>query len=266
MSQHADEQSFLEHLETFRWHVIRAISGILVLSVVAFLAKGFVFGKLILGPTKLDFISYKMLCQLSEATCIEKLPFIIQSRKPTGQFTMHIAASLVVGFIAAFPYAFWEIWSFIRPALYPTERRAARGATFFVSILFLCGIVFGYFVITPLSVNFLSNYQVDPSISNEFDITSFVSLVTMLTLACGVMFQLPVVAYFLSKAGLIHPTLMRNYRRHSIVTILFFSALLTPPDVISQVLISLPLFALYEFSIFLSAGVWKKRMAEMNAQ
>jgi len=229
--QPQDEMSFLEHLEALRWHIVRSVVAIIVLSVAAFAAKEFVFGTLILGPSRPDFWFYQMACKFgqqvagSTAFCIEQLPFIIQSRKMTGQFSMHITVSLVLGFVVAFPYVFWEIWRFISPALYDTEKRNSRGATFFVSLLFSLGVFFGYFIVSPISINFLANYQVDPSVLNEFDITSYVSTITMLVLACGLMFQLPMVVFFMSKAGIVTPAVLRNYRRHAIVVILVLGAI-----------------------------------------
>jgi sec-independent protein translocase protein TatC len=259
--------SFLDHLEQLRWHLLRSISAILIFMVLAFLSKGFVFGQVILGPSKVDFVTYRMLCKLSElfylpALCIEKLPFIIQSRQMTGQFSMHITSSLVVGLIAAFPYVFWEIWRFISPGLYARERNAARGAVFFVSLLFFMGASFGYFILSPLSINFLSNYQLDPTIANEFDITSYVSTLSMLVLASAVMFQLPVVIYFLTQAGLVSSAMLKAYRRHSIVVILVLSAVITPPDVISQILIAMPILVLYEAGIIIAKRLEKKRREE----
>ncbi|MDO6437700.1 twin-arginine translocase subunit TatC [Cyclobacterium sp. 1_MG-2023] len=259
--------SFLDHLEQLRWHLLRSISAILIFMVLAFLSKGFVFGQVILGPSKVDFVTYRMLCKLSElfylpALCIEKLPFIIQSRQMTGQFSMHITSSLVVGLIAAFPYVFWEVWRFISPGLYAKERNAARGAVFFVSLLFFMGASFGYFILSPLSINFLSNYQLDPSIANEFDITSYVSTLSMLVLASAVMFQLPVVIYFLTQAGLVSSAMLKAYRRHSIVVILVLSAVITPPDVISQILIAMPILVLYEAGIIIAKRLEKKRREE----
>lgn len=259
--------SFLDHLEQLRWHLLRSISAILIFMVLAFLSKGFVFGQVILGPSKVDFVTYRMLCKLSElfylpALCIEKLPFIIQSRQMTGQFSMHITSSLVVGLIAAFPYVFWEVWRFISPGLYARERNAARGAVFFVSLLFFMGASFGYFILSPLSINFLSNYQLDPSIANEFDITSYVSTLSMLVLASAVMFQLPVVIYFLTQAGLVSSAMLKAYRRHSIVVILVLSAVITPPDVISQILIAMPILVLYEAGIIIAKRLEKKRREE----
>lgn len=261
--------SFLDHLEQLRWHLLRSVSAVFVFTVLAFLSKGFVFGKLILGPSKVDFITYTTLCRISDALslpalCIDELPFIIQSRQMTGQFSMHMTSSLVVGLIAAFPYLFWEIWRFISPGLHLKERNAARGAVFFVSLLFFMGAAFGYFVLAPLSINFLSNYQVDPSIMNEFDITSYISTLSMLVIASAIMFQLPVVIYFLSMSGLITSTWLRSYRRHAIVVILVLSALITPPDIISQLLISMPILVLYEVGINIAKRLEKKRAKEFN--
>jgi len=234
LDQHQDEEeggmSFLDHLEALRWHLLRSVTAVLIFTVVAFIAKDFVFGVLILGPSKVDFLTYRLLCDIGNyfaipALCINELPFTIQSRQMTGQFSMHMTSSMVVGLIAAFPYLFYEVWRFISPGLYAKERNAARGAVFFVSFLFLSGALFGYYVLTPMSINFLANYQLDPSIANEFDITSYVSTLSMLVLASAIMFQLPVVVYFLSMSGLVTSKMLKSYRRHSIVVILIVSAI-----------------------------------------
>ncbi|MFQ3212708.1 MAG: sec-independent protein translocase protein TatC [Marivirga sp.] len=264
--QPQSEMSFLEHLEAFRWHLVRSFAAIIVFSIIAFVSKEFVFGTLILGPSRPDFWFYQMACKFgqdianSTAFCIDQLPFVIQSRKMTGQFSMHITVSLVLGIIVAFPYFFWEMWRFISPALYDNERNNSRGATFFVSLLFATGVLFGYYIVSPISINFLANYQVDPSVLNEFDITSYVGTITMLVLACGLMFQLPMIILFMSKAGIVSPALLKNYRRHAIVGILVVGALITPPDPISQILIALPLVVLYEISIGVSASVIKRKL------
>ena len=257
------EMSFLDHLEELRWHLIRSLIAIFVFAIAAFISKGIIFGEIILGPSKPSFWTYRMLCNLSEilnsdALCISELPFIIQSRQMTGQFSMHITSSFVIGLICAFPYAFWEIWRFVKPGLYDKERKAATGATFYVSLLFFMGVFFGYFVVTPISINFLSNYQIDPSILNEFDIISYVSTVTTLVLACALLFQLPIVVYFATKAGLVSSALLKTYRKHSIIVILMLSAVLTPPDPFSQVLIAIPLGLLYQLSILIAIKLEKK--------
>ncbi|RJE73011.1 MULTISPECIES: twin-arginine translocase subunit TatC [Reichenbachiella] len=263
-----NEMSFLDHLEELRWHIIRAFIAITAFTVGAFASKELVFGTIILGPSKTDFWTYRWLCQLgdllqTQAICIDTLPFILQSRQMTGQFTMHIASSFAIGLICAFPYAFWEIWRFISPGLYINEKKVARGAVFWVSFLFMIGVAFGYLILTPLSVNFLSNYQIDPSILNEFDIISYVSTVTTLVLACGLLFQLPMVVLFLTKAGIITPAIMKAYRKHGIVVIFFLGALLTPPDPFSQILIAIPLIGLYQISITVSKRAYKNREKEL---
>ncbi len=257
------EMSFLDHLEELRWHLIRSLIAIMVFAVGAFLIPEIIFHTILLGPSRIDFVTYQMLCKFSqvlqsEAFCIDELPFIIQSRQMTGQFAMHITSSFVIGLICAFPYAFWEIWRFIRPGLYPRERKAASGATFYVSFLFLVGVLFAYFIVTPVSVYFLANYQIDPSIQNEFDIVSYLTTVIMINLAGGILFQLPIVVYFLTKAGLVTPQLMRTYRKHAIIIILILGAMITPPDPFSQILISLPLFGLYQVSILISKRVLRR--------
>jgi len=267
LDQYQEEEegmSFLDHLEALRWHILRAVSAVLVFSVAAFIAKDFVFGILILGPSKVDFLTYRLLCDVGNylgvnALCIDDLPFTIQSRQMTGQFSMHMTSSFVVGLIAAFPYLFWEVWRFISPGLYSKEKNAARGAVFFVSFLFLLGASFGYYILSPLSINFLANYQLDPSITNEFDITSYVSTLSMLVLASAIMFQLPVVVYFLSMSGLVTSRMLKVYRKHSVVVILVLSAVITPPDVISQLLIAMPIVVLYELGIEIAKRLEKKR-------
>jgi sec-independent protein translocase protein TatC len=165
---------------------------------------------------------------------------------------------VLIGLIISFPYVFWEIWSFIGPGLYEKERKNTRGAVFFVSLLFMLGVLFGYYVISPLSVNFLAHYTVDPSIRNEFELTNYVSTISMIVMATAILFQLPMVVYVLTKAGLVTPAGMKKYRRHAIVAILILGALLTPPDPISQILVAIPLFGLYQISIFISAAVLRK--------
>ena len=261
------EMSFLDHLEELRWHIIRSFIAITVFTIAAFIFPEIIFSKIILGPSKVDFWTYRMICQLADiigtqSLCIDNLPFVIQSRQMTGQFTMHITSSFVVGLICTFPYAFWEVWKFVSPGMYMKEKNVAKGAVFYVSLLFMIGILFGYFILSPLSINFLANYQIDPDILNEFDIVSYVSTITTLVLACGILFQLPMVVYFLTKAGLVTPDMLKTYRRHSIVGIFFLGAMLTPPDPFSQVLIALPLIGLYQVSMIISKRTYKRMQLE----
>jgi len=263
------EMSFLDHLEELRWHIIRSLIAMCFFAILAFILKDFIFGKLILGPSKPDFITYRMFCKLGELTnssffCIDELPFIIQNRKITAQFTIHITYSMVAGLILAFPYVFWEIWRFISPGLYENERKVSRGAVFFVSFLFALGVLFGYYLVTPISVNFLTNYQLDPSIQNEIDLTSYVSTILMMVVACAIMFQLPVVIYFLTSAGIVTPDFLRTYRKHAIIVVLVISAVITPPDIISQILVSIPIMILYEVGISISKVIYRRRQEEME--
>ncbi|WP_439880795.1 twin-arginine translocase subunit TatC [Pontibacter sp. MBLB2868] len=265
------EMSFVDHLEELRWHVIRALASIFIFGTIAFLAKNFVFHDIILAPARTDFLSYRVMCQVgqkigSESLCIDQMGFTIQSRQMSGQFTMHLLVSAILGMAAAFPYAFWEIWRFVRPGLYPQERKNSQGAVFFVSILFVMGLLFGYYVVSPISINFLAGYQVDPTIVNEFDLSSYISTLTTLCLACAFMFEMPVIVFFLTKAGLITPETMKLYRRHALVIILVVGAIITPPDVVSQLLISLPLMLLYEVSITISKSIRKKDIKRLNEE
>ncbi|WP_420851792.1 twin-arginine translocase subunit TatC [Pontibacter litorisediminis] len=265
------EMSFVDHLEELRWHIIRALGSIFVFATIAFLAKGFVFHDIILAPSRTDFLSYRVMCQVgqyfgSDALCFSEMGFTIQSRQMSGQFTMHLLVSAILGLACAFPYAFWEIWRFVSPGLYPQERKNSQGAVFFVSVLFVMGLLFGYYVVSPISINFLAGYQVDPSIVNEFDLSSYISTLTTLCLACAFMFEMPVIVFFLTKAGLITPETMKLYRRHALIVILVVGAIITPPDVVSQILISLPLMLLYEASIYISQNIRKKDLKRLNEQ
>lgn len=261
------EMGFLDHLEELRWHLVRSVISILVFSVLAFLASDFVFETLIFGPVKPEFWTYQQLCRLSEALnsaslCIDEIPISFQNREMTGQFTMHIMSSLVIGLILAFPYTFWEIWRFVKPGLRDKEKSASRGAVLVVSMLFLMGVLFGYFIVTPLSINFLANYRLSNMIENIIDIKSIMGMEVTLVLACGFMFQLPVVSYFLAKAGLVSSALMKSYRKHAFVAILVISAVITPPDVMSQILVALPITLLYEISIVITKRVEKRNQEE----
>ena len=254
------EMSFVDHLEVLRWHVVRAAAAIVLFSTAAFFAKDFLFHDLILAPSREDFWTYRQLCRLgtvlhAEGMCIKKLNFAIQSREMSGQLTMHFSAAFTAGLALGFPYAFWELWRFIAPGLRPQERRNSRGAVFFVGVLFILGLLFGYYVAAPMSINFLSSYQVDESIINQIDIQSYVSTLTTMTLSCAFIFELPIVVFFLAKAGLINAALMREYRRHAIVLILIIAAIITPPDVSAQIIVTLPVLLLYEASIWIAKAV-----------
>ena len=260
------EMTFLEHLEELRWHLIRSIAAILIFMIVAWFSMGYIFNKIILGPAKPEFWTYRQLCKIGnavgiESLCVDKLNFSLMSREVSGQFMMALTASAIIGLLFAFPYVFWEIWRFIKPGLKVTEKKASRGAVFFVTMLFFLGILFGYYIVAPFAINFLVNFQIDPSIENQFDIGSYISVLATLTLACGVTFQLPMAMYVLTKVGVVSPKFLKDYRKHSIVVILIVAAVITPsPDMISQVLVAIPLYFLYEVSIVVSAREEKRKL------
>ncbi len=267
------EMSFVDHLEELRWHIIRSIIAISVLTLVSFASMGWVFHEIILAPTRTDFWTYVKLCELAqllggiEGLCVDKIDFSLQSRELSGQFTMHLTASFVLGGIMAFPYVVWELWRFIKPGLKVTEQNATTGVVLFVSVLFISGILFGYYVVAPMSVNFLANYKLDESIANQFDITSYVSTICMLVLGTGLIFQLPAIIWGASKMGLVTPAFLRQYWRHAYAGIVVLAAIITPsPDPFSCIMVAIPLILLYELSIFLSANVYRsKKKAEAAA-
>ncbi|MFK5983439.1 MAG: twin-arginine translocase subunit TatC [Flavobacteriaceae bacterium] len=259
------EMSFLDHLEELRWHLIRSTLAIVILSTIAFLAKDFIFDVLIFGPKHADFPTYQILCQMAQAIgvkesfCFTELPFRIQSRTMGGQFSAHIWTSITAGFIVAFPYILHEMWKFISPGLKMKERSSARGFIFIASILFFIGVLFGYYVVTPLSINFLGTYQVSGEVHNDFDLSSYISLVRASVVASGLIFELPILIYILTKLGVVTPQILKKYRKFSLVFVLILSAIITPPDIASQIIVSVPILILYEISIFISKAVIRKQ-------
>ena len=258
--------SFLDHVEELRWHLVRAFIAIFSFAIVAFFSKKILFDQIILAPKDPDFITYRIFCNISrwlgldEALCMTEVPFKLQNIDMAGQFTTHLWVSFVAGFIVAFPYIIYEFWRFVSPGLHENERKSSRGIIFITSLLFLLGVAFGYFIISPFSVQFLTTYTVSDEVVNRIDLSSFISTVTSVTLASGLVFELPVIVYFLSKAGLLTPALMRTYRKHAIVVILILSAIITPPDLTSQILVTLPVLLLYEISIRVSGRIERKRI------
>jgi sec-independent protein translocase protein TatC len=266
----SDEMGFLEHLEELRWHLIRAFIAIVLLGFVAFIFKDIVFDQIIMGPKSSNFFTNRALCNFGEwihikTLCINSKPFEVINIKMAGQFLTHIMVSIIAGIIVGFPYLFFEFWKFISPALHKQEKKYSRGAVFFTSLLFMLGVLFGYYVICPLSVHFLGSYSVSEDITNKIHLTSYISTVASVTLASGILFELPVLVFFLTKIGLITPEILKKYRRHSLVAILALSAIITPPDIFSQILVAFPLLFLYEGGIIISRRIINKEQRQANA-
>lgn len=269
------EMTFWEHLEELRWHLVRSIAGVIVLAIIAFLNKDFLFNNIILAPKSSDFITNRWLCEFgkflsenlhvasAQSLCIENFDLKLINIKMAGQFTIHISISFFVGLILAIPYIIYEIWRFVKPALHPHEQAHTRGAVFWSSSLFLIGVLFSYFLIVPLSVLFLGSYNVSENVENQIALTSYISTVVSLTFAVGLVFEMPILVFFLTKVGIITPGFMRKNRRVMIVVVLIVAAIITPPDVFSQILVSIPLLILYEISIIISQRVYKKRMEKI---
>lgn len=268
MAQPQREMTFLEHLEELRWTLVRSAAAIVVGMVVAFVFKEVVFDSVVLAPRDPGFITYRILCRISsflavgDALCIKELGFDLQNISMSGQFLTHLKVSFVAGLIIASPYVVWEGWRFIEPGLAPAEKAVARRGGFFASVLFLLGNGFGYFVMAPMSIQFLGSYRVSESVRNTIALDSYISTITSIPLWTGVMFQLPLVVLLLARLGLVGPAVLRSYRRHAFVGILVVAAVITPPDVTSQVLVSVPLLLLYEAGIILAARVERARSRE----
>ncbi len=258
---------FMDHLEALRWHLVRSVIVVISLAVVVFCFPDFVFGKIIFGPMRLDFITYQMLCKLSDKLggvqdlCVDKINFSLISNQLSGQFTNHMWISFLGGLILGMPYVLYELWKFIKPALKNTETRPARGFVLVSSILFLIGVLFAYFIIVPMSVQFLGNYSItsDNFIQTLPTIDDYISLVSTLVLATGLVFEMPILVYFLTRLGIFSPAFMRKFRKHAVIVLLIAAAVITPsPDVTSQMLVFIPIYGLYEISIFVSKYVENK--------
>lgn len=258
------EMSFLEHLEELRWHIIRSVLAVVFFAILAYVFSRYIFDYILIAPQNPQFPTNYLLCKLATlmntpSLCINTKPLKLISTALFGQFSTDMSVSAISGFILASPFVFWEFWKFIAPALHDNERKHAGGAVFAISALFLIGVLFGYFVIVPFTIHFLGTYSVSSKVENLISINSYFSTVASSALASGLIFELPILSYFLSKIGLITPQFLRKYRRHAIIVILIVAAVISSPDVISQVMVAIPLVFLYEISIWISAGVYKKK-------
>jgi len=265
------EMSFLDHLEELRWHLIRATLAVVIIGIIAFIFRDFIFNQIIFAPSYPDFISYEYLCKISQTFgsakgCDTEMNFIIQNRTMAGQFSAAIWTSIMAGFVLGFPYIIYEIWKFIAPGLHTNERKNSRGFIFISSFLFFVGILFGYYVIAPLSINFLANFTVGDQVKNEFDIGSYISTVRSSAIAAGLIFELPIIMYFFTKIGLVDAAFLRKYRKYALVIVLIVSAVITPPEISTQIIVSIPILILYEVSILIAVLVERNEKRRLRKE
>lgn len=264
----ADEMSFWEHLEVLRWHIIRIIVAVVVLAIVAYIYEDVIFDKIILAPKNPDFLTNKFFCWLGgkvnvDYLCINNVPLRIINTEMSGQFTISIYIAIIAGCIISMPYILWEIWRFVRPALSKKERRYSYSFVYITSFLFILGLVFGYYIIAPLTVNFFVTYQVSSDVQNYIALSSYINTVSTLTFSTGLVFLWPILVFFLTKIGFMTPKFLTKNRRYIIVIILIIAAIITPPDVFSQTMVAIPMYALYELSIWVAKIVYRKKERAM---
>jgi len=262
------ELSFWDHLDVLRFSLMRSLIAIIIIAIIAFYFTSFIYDVVILGPMSPDFISNRLFCELSKlvnisSLCINQNPVDLNNFEMAGQFTSNLLIVFVAGLIIAMPYVLTELWLFIRPALTMKERAGTRGFVVVTTFLFLVGISFGYFIVTPLAVNFLLNWSISPNIHNTIRLGSYIRTVVMTSLSAGIVFELPVLIYFMAKAGLVTKVLLKEYRKHAVVAFFVLAAVITPPDMISQFLVAIPLISLYEVSIIITGRVERKKVQEL---
>jgi sec-independent protein translocase protein TatC len=254
--------SFLQHLEELRWRLVRSVVVILILAIVIWWNQTWIMDHIFISMSKPEFFTFDFFCHYLNFMCIEEIPVNFQSTTVGGQFSYALWMSILGGFVVGFPYVFYQLWSFVKPGLKDKEKEMVKGIVFYVSLLFFIGILFGYFVVAPMSVQFFGTYNISPEIQNNFTISSYMSTILSTVLYSGLFFLLPVVAYIMGKIGLISSGFLKKYRKHAIVGVLILSAIITPPDMVSQIIVSIPILALYEIGILVVKQVERKRAKE----
>ena len=250
--------NFWDHVNELRKYLFRSVLAIVILSVIAFFYKDFLFNTIILSPSDTNFFTYKLFCKMGTALgidglCFQPFKLSLVNIELGGQFRYHLLISVISGLIVAFPFIAYQLWSFVKPALVEKELKSAKGIVIYIALLFIIGVLFGYYLVTPLTVNFLATYQLSSNIINTITIGSYISTVTVLTLAMGLVFEMPVLIYFLTKIGMISSSFLKKYRKHAIVVLFILAGFITPStDMFSQMLVGLPLWMLFEISIFIS--------------
>jgi sec-independent protein translocase protein TatC len=261
------EMNFLDHIEELRWTIVRSVIAILIGAIVVFIKVEWVFDRIILGPAHSDFISYRWFCKLGRMLhysefCMGDLKMKFQNTAVTGQFMMSLSVSMMLGFILVFPYVLWQLWKFIKPALRPSEIKMANGIVFWCSVLFFTGVLFSYFIVAPYTIHFFGNYQLSPMFENIITIENYYDTMANMILALGIVFELPILIFFLSRIGLVTPAFLRSKRRYAFLILFILSEIITPPDLFSCLLVFIPLYILYEISITISGRAVKARLAK----
>lgn len=249
--------SFLDHLEELRWRLVRIAIFVVLVSIVLWIFQEWIMDHLFLSMKNPDFISFKLICDYL-GVCVEEVPVKMQSMKVSGQFSYALMTSILGAIVISFPFIFYQIWAFVKPGLRKNEESIAKGIVLYVSLLFFTGISFGYFVVAPLCIQFFGSYQISDKIQNIFTINSYMSTILSTVFYSGLLFLLPVISYLFTKLGILNADFLRKYRKHAIIVILILSAVITPPDLISQIIVGIPIALLYEAGILVSSKVEKK--------
>ena len=261
MEQNDENMSFLGHLEELRWRLVKAVIAILIVGTVVFIFREDIINAIFLRLKDANFPTFKMACEWF-GICFEDVGIDFQNTALAGQFGTSIKMGIIGGFIGAFPFVFYQIWGFVKPGLKPNEVKSFRGVTWFVTVLFFIGILFGYFVIAPLTVNFLGNFKIANGVKNDLIISDYISTIISTIILTGVIFLLPVFIQIFAKIGIITSAFLKKYRKHSIVAVLIVAAVITPPDIFTQIIVTIPVMILYEFGIVIAKRIEKKRRLE----
>lgn len=256
-----DQMSFLQHLDELRWRLVRIAIVVILFATFIWVFQEWIMNNIFLSMRDKNFVSFRFLCSIL-GVCVEDTAVKMQSMTVSGQFNYAMMMSIMGGLVLSSPYIFYQIWSFVKPGLKINEIKAAKGIVFLVSLFFLLGIAFGYFVVAPLTITFFGSFHISKEIENNFTIGSYMGTIISTVFYTGLLFLLPIASFFLTHIGLITPTFLKKYRRHAIVVILIISAVITPPDILSQIIVSIPIILLYEVGILFSKRAIKKRIGE----
>jgi sec-independent protein translocase protein TatC len=265
------EMTFMDHLEALRWHIMRSVIVWLAAAIAIFVFRNWVYDNIIIAPSSDKFVTYGTLCRFGhwlgagDGLCMPPVKINFQIMEINGTFSSALNIAMVGGVIIAFPYIFWELWRFIKPALSIKEKKYARGSILWVSLCFFLGAAFGYYLLAPFTFNFLATFDLGTGGNIDYrpTLNDYIDSLTNLILGCGIAFELPILAFVLAKIGLITAKFLKKYSKYAFVIILLVAAIITPsPDMTSQIIVALPLLLLYWISILLVARVDRQKAKE----